>query len=414
MKIAIFAETYLPYLNGVVTHICVLKKGLENLGNEVLVVTADPHARHHFIENGILHCPAKTSKKIYGYGLASPLSQKRLQMVLDFNPDIIHVQTEFGIGLSGILIAKFLKIPLVYTMHTMYDDYIYYIAPSKLVAIVKKLSHAYARIIAGSVNAITGPSPKIADYFLTNGVKKHVNIIPNTIDIESFNPTRVPHEERVVVREKVGIPPDKMIAVFVGRLGKEKGLDVMMQYWSETISPEDGIHLMIVGGGPDEVELKQMAKDLGIDKMITFTGPIPHNEVASYYAISDVFITASLSEVYSISMLEAMAAGLPVLQRFDELNSSQIHPGVNGFFFNDAQEMSSVLHMLRRNTPEDFLRLKESVINSVKDSGAESLASSLLNIYTEFTSKKKYQRSTRTRTRFNMSKVKLKKISKTS
>ncbi len=414
MKIAIFAETYLPYLNGVVTHICVLKNGLEKLGNEVLIVTADPHARHHFVENGILHCPAKTSKKIYGYGLASPLSQKRLQMILDFNPDIIHIQTEFGIGLSGIMIAKVLKIPLIYTLHTMYDDYIYYIAPHKLVSIVKKLSHAYARLIAGSVNAITGPSAKIAEYFTANGVKKHVNIIPNTIEIEKFDPSLTSDEQRAVLRKQHNIPGDKMIAVFVGRLGKEKGLDVLMQYWAETITADDGIHLMIVGGGPDADELKAMAADLNIDSMITFTGPVIHDEIASYYAISDVFITASLSEVYSISMLEAMASGLPVLQRFDELNSSQILPGVNGFFYNNPQEMSVVLHMLKRNTPEDFTRLKEAVINSVKNSGAESLASNLLEIYSEFTSEKKYQRATRTRTRLNRTKVKFKRISKIS
>ncbi len=414
MKIAIFAETYLPYLNGVVTHICVLKKGLEKLGNEVLIVTADPHARHHFIEDGVLHCPAKTIKKIYGYGLASPLSQRRLNMILDFNPDIIHIQTEFGIGLSGIMIAKILRIPLVYTLHTMYDDYIYYVAPSKLVSLVQKLSHAYARLIAGSVNAITGPSPKIAEYFTANGVKKHVNIIPNTIDMESFNPSRISAQERAALRDSLGIPQDKMIAVFVGRLGKEKGIDVLMEYWAKTISPDDGIHLMIVGGGPDADELKQLANDLGIADMVTFTGPILHEKVAAYYAISDVFVTASLSEVYSISMLEAMAAGLPVLQRYDELNSSQITPGVNGFFFNNEQEMSSVLHMLKRNSPEDFLRLKESVINSVKDYGAESLASSLLEIYKELTEKEKYKKATRARVRINKTKVKIKQIGKKS
>lgn len=412
MRIAIFAETYLPYLNGVVTHICVLKKGLEKLGNEVLIVTADPHARHHFIDDGVLHCPAKSSKKLYGYGLASPLSQKRLRMISDFNPDIIHIQTEFGIGLSGIIIAKFLHIPLIYTLHTMYDDYIYYIAPSKLVEITKKLSHVYARWIAGSVNAITGPSPKIADYFLANGVKKQVNIIPNTIDMEVFDPSRVSPEQRASLRETLNIPSDKMIAIFVGRLGKEKGLDVLMRYWAQTIGQEDNIHLLVVGGGPDAEEFKQLSESLGIASMVTFTGPVPHEQVAAYYAISDVFVTASLSEVYSISMLEAMAAGLPVLQRYDPLNASQIKPGVNGYFFNDAQEFSSILHMLRRNSPEDFRRLKESVINSVRDSGAESLATNLLRIYNEFTAKKKYQKSTRTRTRLNRAKVKIKQIGK--
>ncbi len=412
MKVAIFAETYLPYLNGVVTHICVLKSGLEKLGHEVLIVTADPHARHHYIDGGVLHCPAKTSKRIYGYGLASPLSQKRLNLIMEFNPDIIHVQTEFGIGLSGIMIAKFLRIPLVYTLHTMYDDYIYYIAPSRLVSLVKKLSHGYARLIAGSVNAITGPSVKISEYFKAHGVKKQVNVIPNTIEIEKFDPFRFSDNEKAALRARYSIPQDSMLAIFVGRLGKEKGLDVLMQYWAQTIKPEDGIRLLIIGGGPDEVELKTLGNDLGIDEMITFTGPVPHEEVSSYYAISDVFITASLSEVYSISMLEAMASGLPVLQRFDELNASQIRPGVNGYFFDSAEEMASILGILKRNTPEDFIHLKESVISSVKDSGAESLAKSLLDIYNEYIAKEKYQRANKARVRLNRTRLRFKEFAK--
>lgn len=410
MKIAIFAETYLPYLNGVVTHICVLKSGLEKLGHEVLIVTADAHARHHYIENGVLHCPAVTSKHIYGYGLASPISQRRLNIISNFNPDIIHVQTEFGVGLSGIMIAKFLSIPLVYTMHTMYDDYIYYIAPGKLVPLVKKLSHGYARIIAGSVNAITGPSVKIQEYFRSNGVKKQVNVIPNTIEIEKFDPNNFSFEQKSELRKRCGIPDDRLIAIFVGRLGKEKSIDVLFEYWSQAIKPEDGLHLLVVGGGPDSETLREYAQSLGIEPMVTFTGPIPHDEVAAYYAISDVFVTASLSEVYSISMLESMASGLPVLQRFDELNSSQIQSGINGFFFNDALEMASVLKVLKRKSPEDMKRLKEVVVNSVKDSGAVSLAKSLLDIYTAYTEKKKYKKASHRRDTFNNTKIKLKKL----
>ncbi|SDN37012.1 glycosyltransferase [Acetanaerobacterium elongatum] len=410
MKIAIFAETYLPYLNGVVTHISVLKSGLEKLGHEVLIVSADAHAKHHYIENGILHCPAVTSKRIYGYGLASPLSQKRLNMILKFNPDIIHVQTEFGVGLSGIMIAKILRIPLVYTLHTMYDDYIYYVAPSKLVPLVKKLSHGYAKIIAGSVNAITGPSVKIQDYFQSHGVKKPVNIIPNTIEIEKFDPNNFSEEQKKELKQRYNIPDDQMIAIFVGRIGKEKSVDVLLEYWAQTIKPEDGIHLLIVGGGPDSEPLQELAKTLNLDSMVTFTGPVPHEEVASYYAISDVFVTASLSEVYSMTILESMASGLPVLQRFDELISNQIQAGKNGFFFNSATEMASVLRILKRKNPEDMKKMREAVINSVKDSGAESLAKSLLEIYTDLTGKKKYKKATQLRDSINNSKIKLTKL----
>ena len=133
MRIAIFTETYLPQINGVVTHIKILKEGLEALGHTVLIVTADSKTRKHYIDGDVLHCPAHNLKRIYGLDLASPVSRARLHYLREFNPDIIHVHNEFSIVLSGMNIAKFLHVPVFYTLHTMYDDYIYYFAPKALV-----------------------------------------------------------------------------------------------------------------------------------------------------------------------------------------------------------------------------------------------------------------------------------------
>ena len=146
MRIAIFTETYLPQINGVVTHIKILKEGLEALGHTVLIVTADSKAHTHYLKDNVLHCPAHNLKRIYNLDLASPVSRTRLKYLREFRPDIIHVHNEFSIGLSGMAIAKILKVPLVYTLHTMYDDYIYYIAPKPLIPLTKKLSHRYFRM----------------------------------------------------------------------------------------------------------------------------------------------------------------------------------------------------------------------------------------------------------------------------
>ena len=110
MRIAIFTEAYLPRINGVVTHIKLLKEGLEARGHQVLIVAADGDAKEHYIENGVLHCPGiKLSKKLSGFETSVPVSRKRLNFVRDFKPDIIHVETEFGMGLCGVSIAKMLK-----------------------------------------------------------------------------------------------------------------------------------------------------------------------------------------------------------------------------------------------------------------------------------------------------------------
>ena len=110
MRIALFTEVYLPYINGVVTHVKLLREGLEKLGHTVLVVTSDPNTHHHYIEDGVLHCPAVKLKKLYGYGLASPYSSTRTQMLEKFGPDIIHILLNFPITLCDAPSVRHLQI----------------------------------------------------------------------------------------------------------------------------------------------------------------------------------------------------------------------------------------------------------------------------------------------------------------
>lgn len=387
MKIALFTETYLPHINGVVTHVKILKEGLEQLGHQVLVVTADSNTHRHYLENGVLHCPALTSKKFYGYSLAKPVSRTRLKFVEKFGPDIIHIHNEFGIGISGMLCAKLLKVPLVYTLHTMYDDYIYYVAPKLLVNTTTQFSHRYMKFFAVHANAVTGPSKKCEEYFRLTGVNKAVNVIPNAVEMEQFSPKNFDDETKSAVRCKHGLRPDTMVACFVGRLGREKSVHVLLDYWAEAIKPEDNITLMVIGEGPVRAELMEQSKQLGISDMVIFTGKVPHEELPPYYAISDVYVTASLSDTNSISMLEGMCSGLPVLQRTDPLNADQVREGDNGFVFDNAKQFGDKLRHIREMEPEEMSRFRQSVTESIRNSGARTLAQNTLNVYEKALSK---------------------------
>ena len=381
MRIALFTETYLPHINGVVTHVKILRDGLEQLGHEVLVVTADADAHHHFVEDGVLHCPAHTSKRFYNYSLSLPVSSTRLKFVRDFAPDIIHIHNEFGIGMSGLLCAKILRVPLVYTLHTMYDDYIYYIAPKPLVKAATKVSRRYFKFIAKHSNALTGPSQKCQEYFRLTGLKKDVSVIPNAVEVDQFSPREVPEEVKADLRERCGIRDDSMVACFVGRLGREKSVDVLLDYWKAGVKPADHIHLVVIGDGPVRPELEEQAKALGIEDMVTFTGRVEHEDLPPYYALCDVYVTASLSDTNSISMLEGMCSGLPVLQRNDPLNADQVRDGKNGFNFDSPEEMAQKLRQIQAMDQEALQGFKESVIASIRENGARELAERTLTVY---------------------------------
>ena len=392
MRIALFAETYLPHINGVVTHVSALREGLIRLGHEVLVVTADADARRHYVADGVLHCPAHTSKKFYGYGIAAPLSSTRLRYVNAFKPDVIHVHQEFGVGVSGMMIAKTLGVALVYTLHTMYDEYIYYVAPEALAPAAKRLSHEYIKLLAKSAQALTGPSEKCAAYLRGIGVYKHVHIIPNPVELDAFDPDAIDPEKKRAFREKFGYGPDLTVGVFTGRLGRDKSVDLLLRYWKETIRPEEGLRLLVIGDGPCREELEAEARELGISEMVAFAGKVPHEEMPPYVGACDFYITASTSDTNSISMLEGMATGLPVLQVVDPLNEGQVRDGVNGFIFRDAADMAEKIRAIRDMPPDKLAELRRSTRQSVEGKGCETLAQNLLDVYRQALAAKRRHR----------------------
>lgn len=381
MNIALFSETYLPFVNGVVTHLKVLKEGLELLGHNVLIVTADPEAKTHFIENGILHCPSHSIKKLYGYGISSPISRKRLKLITSFNPDVIHVHNEFSMGLFGIQVAKRLEKPLVYTLHTVYNDYLYYVVPEPLVPVIRVFARAYARWFTNKASALTGPSKKVEEFFNECGIDRPVSCIPNSVEYDVFDPEKTSLEERNALRARMGIASDAFLAVFVGRIGKEKSIDVLLQYWKVAIQSVKKLHLLVVGDGPDAAEIKELANELGLHDHVSFSGKIPHEDIAPWYAACDVYVTASLSEMMSISMLEGMASGLPAIIRSDPLNDDQVQEGINGYHYQNAKEMTDILKQLAEKPAEEMRVLHEQVRRSVRDNGAKNHAAFMLDIY---------------------------------
>lgn len=392
MNIALFTETYLPYINGVVTHVKSLKDGLERAGHKVLIVTAGSKTKRHYVDeiNNILWCPAREFKRFYNYGLALPVSAKRRRLIQAFQPDIIHIHTEFCLGFSGLQIAKILKVPLVYTMHTMYDDYLYYVAPKPLIPMVKVMSHRYFRYFGKRAGAITGPSQKVQHYLSDCGVVKEVNVVPNPVELDKFQPSCIDQKKVAAIKEAYHIKSDELVVCFCGRLGREKSVDVLLTYIAQTLQRTDKIRFMIFGDGPCREELVKQTKQLGLDDVVCFAGKIPHDELVNYYACCQLYITTSLSDTNSISMLEAMASGLPVLHRYDALNEGQIENGINGFIFFTAQDMYKCLLEYKHYPPEKKLAVKHSVIDSVKKSGQENLAKYLLTLYEHLTHEQKH------------------------
>lgn len=379
MRVALFCETYYPFINGVVTHVKILKDGLEKKGHEVLIVTADPHCRHHYVQDGVLYCPSLPIKRAYEYGLASPYSRKRFKFLKEFNPDIIHIHQEFGVGLFGLFAAKRLHVPLVYTLHTMYDDYMYYFFPPAMIPAAQKIMRTYSRFFARRAYSVTGPSKKVDNYLQ----RYKVNVIPNPVETDLFNRDKVTDEQKEKVIAKMGLHPENPIITFCGRLGHEKNIAGLLDMFQYALEQDNRYQLVIIGDGPVKEELFQYAEKLGIDKNVFFAGKVAHDDLPPYYAVSHLYITASKSDTNSISMLEAMSMGLPVLHIKDELNQGQVEHGINGFIYNNKEELYQYLNEYLNMSKEEQARIQQSTIDIANKRGADSLASNLLEIYSQ-------------------------------
>lgn len=381
MNIVFCIEAYIPYTNGVITHVSMLKESLTKMGHRVLVITADPNIRHHKLENGILYCPAIRMKKIYGYGLASFKSPTRMKLLKAFKPDVIHVHNEFGISLFGVLAAKKLGIPLVYTLHTMYDDYFHYVARGPLQGIAKKMFYRYIRFIANNASVLASPSKKAEAFFASCKIDKPVNIIPNTIDTAVFDNGRFTSEQLIQGRRSLGIPDDALLGVFVGRLGAEKSVDYVLDVFAKYFADNNKMQLLIIGDGPDKDKLAAMADELGISKNVHFLGKIDHSEIPYYFSLGNYYVTASLTEMMSISMLEAMSVGLPAVMRYDEKNASQFTEGENGFTFRTKEQMRDILNRFAQMSPEEREQMHSKIRAIMRLQGSDQTAEFLLGLY---------------------------------
>jgi 1,2-diacylglycerol 3-alpha-glucosyltransferase len=364
LRILLCTETYFPILNGIVTFVEMLAKEWTSQGHQVLIVAPDHTTRRHYISHGVLHCPAVKSEQLL-VDLSLPIDTVRYRKVRAFKPDIVHIQAEWGISLFGLKTAQYLKIPLVYTLHTEYSKFFTYAVKPFMIPWAASTFAYIERYIAKHATIITSPSKKGQRYFNELGTEVHVEVIENSVELDDFDPVRFSDADKRNVRESLGIAENQRCALFVGRMGPEKSVDILLDYWAERIRTEHNLRLLLIGGGPEDGDLRKRASELGLDSQVIFCGKIPHAQIGLYYAISDFYVTVSLSEMHSVAMLEGLGSGLPVIQRLDPLNADQLQEGVNGYFFTSAEDFGRHLLALNALDEQEMKEMKRNVRQSV-------------------------------------------------
>lgn len=383
MRIAIFSDTYTPDINGVATSTKILKDELINHGHEVLVVTSELPSESDYEDDpndNILRVPGLEIQALYGYRACNIYSFKGMKEIKSMNIEVIHVQTEFGIGIFGRIVGEALNIPVVYTYHTMWADYSHYVNPINSTAIDGLIKKAITRIskFYGDKSAeLIVPSIKTKEALEKYGLHKNMHIIPTGLELDKFDPKNKDDKLINQIKEKYGIK-EQFIVTFLGRIAKEKSIDVLIDAMKEIVKENDNILCLIVGGGPYLDELKELVKDDQIEKYIIFTGPKPSQEVPSYYHLSNVFVSASVTETQGLTYIEAMASGIPAVARYDQNLENVIIDGVNGYFFKETNELVSILLNMMNSDCSKMAR--EAYLHAMKFS-SEVFYEKVIDVY---------------------------------
>lgn len=382
MKIAIFTETYPPYINGVATQSYMLKKMYEELGHEVLVVTVGSEKqRKTKLVDGVVYVPGILLKKLYKYRVAIPIGNMRKKFPINFKPDVIHIQNEFGIGEIGLEVAKKEHIPVVYTLHTEYDKFLFYIGLKHFTEFSRNISAKYFTRFSKNATIITSMSSKAQAYIDRQKVDKKVVVLSNAVEYKKFLPTPERIAFREEFRKKYGIADSTKLFVFVGRIGAEKNISELIDNFMYCDFPRDLARLVVIGGGPDLEDLRNKVASKGFEDRIYLLGPIEHTQIPKYLHAMDYYTTASLSEMHSLSMLEAMASGLFALVKHDAPNENQIISGKNGYQWDSKEDFKKVFSRVLNMSQEEQAKLKENVLEYSKNNDFKKQAQELIKIY---------------------------------
>lgn len=333
MKILITSDWYVPAVNGVVTSIINLKQSLEQRGHEVRVLTLSPNV-HSDCKNGITRIGSVGAGLIYpGARLRASGAAPWLAELAHWRPDIIHSQCEFSTFFVARKMADALGVPLVHTYHTVYEDYTHYFSPS--VRLGRHAAMRFSRWIADQVDVMIAPTQKVRTLLTEYGVSCPVDVVPSGLDLSRFSRPSDPAREEQL-RRRLGLDENALTLVYLGRLAEEKNLDELCA--ALAACPDKTVRLLLVGDGPYRPALEEKVRELELGAQVVFAGMVPPAQVADYYRLGDLFVSASSSETQGLTYIEALASGLPTLCRADDCLTGIVKNGVNGWQYQSQQE----------------------------------------------------------------------------
>lgn len=322
LRIGMFADMYKPHLSGVTNYISLYKKRFEELGHEVWIFTFG-HTEYTDDEPRVIRSPAiPWGDTGWQMGLVLSSEAKRIVPTLD----VAHVHHPFVSGRVALEYCRPTGIPIVFTNHTRYDlysdTYAWFMPKTMRYTYIRR----YLKEFASDIDLMLAPSPGIKQWLAEFGVTDESVLLSNCVDTEPFRNPAAPHS-----REEYGFPSDSVVFCYLGRVSAEKNMELLTRSFIHAADEVSNACLLVLGEGTALSETKKSVKEAGLSDRVHFAGITPYSEVPDYLAAADVFVTASVSEVHPLVVMEAFAAGLPAIGVRSPGVGDIVEDGVTGF-----------------------------------------------------------------------------------
>ncbi len=303
MRIGMFLDMYKPYMSGVTNYAAINKRYLESLGHTVYVFAFGNRDFADDEPNVVRSPGVPWGDTGWQLGLR-PTSEARILMA---TLDVAHVQHPFLSGRVALAHSHTHGIPVVFTSHTRYDlysdTYAWFVPREVRMAWLR----SYLNRFTHRVESVIAPSESIAEWLGEFGITDDAVVLPNGVDTAPFAHPSAPR-----ARESLGFAADSTVFCYLGRVGEEKNIPLLVTAFVDAAATTNAA-LLVIGDGPAREDAEARVKEAGLADRVRFAGLVPYSDVPNYLAACDAFATASVTEVHPLTVIEAMAAGLPVV-----------------------------------------------------------------------------------------------------
>lgn len=334
MRIVYFTDSYYPQLNGVATSVGYFVKALREKKHKVYVLAPkignyqDPEQDTYRLPSFRV-VPGMPDFIRFPY----PFPHKSIWKIAKFDFDIVHAHGNGLFSLIGLLVARTKKVPFILTFHTEVGKFTHYFLKGRIIK-PALANNILLKRFGNLCDGIIAPSEKMKEALIQHGVRKNIVVIPNFVNFKKFNVKTSDY-----LHTKYQIPRKSPIILSVGRLGKEKNFEFLIETFRKIIQIDPDAYLVIVGQGLEEMKLKKLVRKLNLQTRVILTGGVENEKMPQVYKSADIFVFPSVSEVHPMVTIEAALSGLPLIVAKDDAYKGVVVNNRNGFLLPLKQDL---------------------------------------------------------------------------